>query len=221
MLNLRNISPLAVVTVLLLAGCRQDMHNQPHFKPLAESDFYADLRSARPPVDGTVARGHLEADSYFYTGMLPGTNTPGDYMPFPVTQQVLTRGRERYDIYCAPCHSRLGDGNGIVPSRGFARKPPSYHIERLRKAPVGYFFDVITHGFGLMQDYASQVPPEDRWAIVAYIRALQLSQNAPAAEIPPGQQIPSQPPKFRGEPPNGGVLPEVQAPSTESPQEPQ
>lgn len=221
MLNLRNISPLAVVTVLLLAGCRQDMHNQPHFKPLAESDFYADLRSARPPVDGTVARGHLEADSYFYTGMLPGTNTPGDYMPFPVTEQVLTRGRERYDIYCAPCHSRLGDGNGIVPSRGFARKPPSYHIERLRKAPVGYFFDVITHGFGLMQDYASQVPPEDRWAIVAYIRALQLSQNAPAAEIPPGQQIPSQPPKFRGEPPNGGVLPEVQAPSTESPQEPQ
>lgn len=221
MLNLRNISPLAVVTVLLLAGCRQDMHNQPHFKPLAESDFYGDLRSARPPVDGTVARGHLEADSYFYTGMLPGTNTPGDYMPFPVTEQVLTRGRERYDIYCAPCHSRLGDGNGIVPSRGFARKPPSYHIERLRKAPVGYFFDVITHGFGLMQDYASQVPPEDRWAIVAYIRALQLSQNAPAAEIPPGQQIPSQPPKFRGEPPNGGVLPEVQAPSTESPQEPQ
>lgn len=221
MLNLRNLSPLAVVTVLLLAGCRQDMHNQPHFKPLAESDFYADLRSARPPVDGTVARGHLEADSYFYTGMLPGTNTPGDYMPFPVSEQVLTRGRERYDIYCAPCHSRLGDGNGIVPSRGFARKPPSYHIERLRKAPVGYFFDVITHGFGMMQDYASQVPPEDRWAIVAYIRALQLSQNIPAAELPPGQQIPSQPPKFRGAPPNGGVLPEVQAPSTESPQEPQ
>lgn len=221
MVNLRNLSPLAVVTVLLLAGCRQDMHNQPHFKPLAESDFYADLRSARPPVDGTVARGHLEADSYFYTGMLPGTNTPGDYMPFPVSEQVLTRGRERYDIYCAPCHSRLGDGNGIVPSRGFARKPPSYHIERLRKAPVGYFFDVITHGFGMMQDYASQVPPEDRWAIVAYIRALQLSQNVSAAELPPGQQIPSQPPKFRGEPPNGGVLPEVQAPSTESPQEPQ
>lgn len=218
--NLRNISPLAVVTVLLLAGCRQDMHNQPRFKPLAESDFYADLRSARPPVDGTVARGHLEADSYFYTGMLPGTNTPGDYMPFPVTEQVLTRGRERYDIYCAPCHSRLGDGNGIVPSRGFARKPPSYHIERLRKAPVGYFFDVITHGFGLMQDYASQVPPEDRWAIAAYIRALQLSQNVPAADIPPGQQIPSPPPTFRGQPPNGGVLPEVQPPSTESQQEP-
>jgi mono/diheme cytochrome c family protein len=219
MLNLRNISPLAVVTVLLLAGCRQDMHNQPRFKPLAESDFYSDLRSARPPVEGTVARGELRANSYFYSGMLPGSNTPGDYMPFPVTKQVLARGRERFDIYCAPCHSRLGDGNGIVPSRGFARKPPSYHIERLRKAPLGYFFDVMTHGFGMMQDYASQISPEDRWAIAAYIRALQLSQNATAAEIPPGQQIPSQPPQFRGEPPNGGVLPEVQAPPVESQQE--
>jgi mono/diheme cytochrome c family protein len=219
MLNLRNISPLAVVTVLLLAGCRQDMHNQPRFKPLAESDFYSDLRSARPPVEGTVARGELRANSYFYSGMLPGSNTPGDYMPFPVTKQVLARGRERFDIYCAPCHSRLGDGNGIVPSRGFARKPPSYHIERLRQAPLGYFFDVMTHGFGMMQDYASQISPEDRWAIAAYIRALQLSQNATAAEIPPGQQIPSQPPQFRGEPPNGGVLPEVQAPPAESQQE--
>jgi mono/diheme cytochrome c family protein len=219
MLNLRNVSPLAIMTVLLLAGCRQDMHNQPHFKPLAESDFYADLRSARPRVEGTVARGHLEADSYFYTGMVPGRNTAGDYLPFPVNEQVLTRGRERFDIYCAPCHSRLGDGNGIVPSRGFARKPPSFHIDRLRKEPLGYYFDVITRGFGIMPDYASQIPPEDRWKIVAYVRALQLSQNASAAEIPPGQQVPSQPPKFRGEPPNGGVLPEIEPPSANSEQE--
>ncbi len=219
MLNLRKLTPLAVVGLFLLAGCRQDMHNQPRFKPLAESDFYSDLRSARPPVEGTVARGELHADSYFYTGMLPGTNTPGDYMPFPVSEKVLARGRQRFDIYCAPCHSRLGDGNGIVPSRGFARKPPSYHIDRLRKAPLGYFFDVITHGFGMMQDYASQIAPEDRWAIVAYIRALQLSQNATAEDIPAGQQVPSQPPRFRGEPPNGGVLPELMPPSAASQQE--
>ena len=220
MLSLRTVSPLAIVTVLLLGGCRQDMHNQPHFKPLAESDFYADLRSARPPVEGTVARGELRADSYYYTGLLPGTNTPGDYMPFPVNEQVLTRGRERFNIYCSPCHSRLGDGNGIVPSRGFARKPPSFHIDRLRKAPLGYFFDVMTRGFGIMPDYASQISPEDRWKIAGYVRALQLSQNASAAEIPPGQQVPSPPPKFRGEPPNGGVLPEVESPSTNSQQEP-
>jgi mono/diheme cytochrome c family protein len=151
--------------------------------------------------------------------MLPGTNTPGDYLPFPVNEQVLTRGRERFDIYCAPCHSRLGDGNGIVPSRGFARKPLSFHIDRLRKEPLGYYFDVITRGFGIMPDYASQIPPEDRWKIVAYVRALQLSQNASAAEIPPGQPVPSQPPKFRGEPPNGGVLPEIEPPSANSEQE--
>ena len=219
MLSLRKLFPPGIVTVMLLVGCRQDMHNQPHLKPLAESDFYGDLRSARPPVEGTVARGHLEADSYFYSGMLPGTNTPGDYMPFAITNQVLARGRQRFDIYCAPCHSRLGDGNRIVPSRGFARKPPSYHIERLRKAPLGYFFDVMTHGFGMMQDYAAQVSPQDRWAIVAYIRALQLSQNASLAEIPPGQQVPSRPPEFRGEPPNGAVLPEVE-PLTKSAEEP-
>ncbi|HVO59887.1 MAG TPA: cytochrome c [Terriglobales bacterium] len=219
MLNLRKVSPLAMVTVLLLAGCRQDMHNQPRFKPLAESDFYADLRSARPPVEGTVARGELHADTYYYSGLLPGTNTPGDYMPFAVDEQVLARGRERFNVYCSPCHSRLGDGNGIVPSRGFARKPPSFHIDRLRKAPLGYFFDVMTRGFGMMPDYASQISPEDRWKIVAYVRALQLSQNATSAEVPQGQQIPSSPPKFRGEPPTGGVLPEVEAPAANSEQE--
>ena len=124
----------------------------------------------------------------------------------PVDESVLARGRERFNVFCAPCHSRLGDGNGIIPSRGFARKPPSYHIERLRKAPIGYFFDVMTNGFGLMPDYASQIPPKDRWAIAAYIRALQLSQNAKMADVPQGQKLPSAPPKFI-QPGTGATLP--------------
>lgn len=196
----------SLAATLLLSGCRLDMHVQPRENPLARSDFYADQRSARPLVEGTVARGDLEADTYFYTGKTG--NNPGDAMPFPVTKEVLERGRERYDIYCAPCHSRLGDGNGIVPSRGFSRKPPSYHIPRLQKAPVGYFFDVITNGFGIMPDYASQIPVRDRWDIVAYVRALQLSQNATMADVPAGQKVPSQPPKF-GEPGTGASLPVV------------
>jgi mono/diheme cytochrome c family protein len=181
--------------MLLLAGCRQDMHDQPRFKPLAESDLYTDLRSARPPVEGAVARGQLHEDSYLYTGKI-GDN-PGDYMPFPVTEQLLARGQQRYNIYCAPCHSRVGDGNGVIPSRGFPRKPPSYHSDRLRKAPLGYLFDTITNGFGSMPDYSSQIPPQDRWAIVAYIRALQLSQDANAADVPAGQKVPSGPLQFQ------------------------
>ncbi len=207
MLNLRKLSSLGLPVVLALAGCRLDMHDQPRFKPLAKSDFYPDLRSARPLVEGTVARGQLREDYYFYTGKIG--NNPGDYLPFPVTQEVLERGRERFNIYCAPCHSRLGDGQGPVPARGFPRKPPSYHIERLRKAPLGYFFDVMTNGFGLMPDYASQIPPRDRWCIVAYIRALQLSQNAAPSDVPPGQRVPSEPPRFRGEPGSGASLPAV------------
>ena len=212
MRNIRKLLPLGV-SVLMLVGCRQDMHDQPRFKPLAESDFYADLRSARPLVEDTVARGQLHENTYFYTGMIGGSSTPGNYMPFPVTGKVLHRGEERFNIYCAPCHSRLGDGNGIVPSRGFPRKPPSYHIERLRNAPLGYFFDVMTHGFGIMPDYSAQIPPRDRWAIVAYIRALQLSQNATAADIPPGQQVPSPMLQFRGDPGSGATLPEIVHPS--------
>ena len=190
---------------------RPDMHDQPRFKPLAESDFYTDLRSARPPVEGTVARGQLHEDDYLYTGKIG--NNPGDYMPFPVTEDVLARGQERYNIYCAPCHSRLGDGNGVIPARGFPRRPPSYHTERLRKAPLGYFFDVMTNGFGAMPDYASQIEPKDRWAIVAYIRALQLSQGATPADVPAGQTVPSQPPKFE-EPGSGATLPVPQVKST-------
>jgi len=204
---LRKLSPLGWFTVLLFAACRQDMHDQPRFKPLAKSDFYADLRSARTAVEGTVARGQLHEDTYFYTGKI-GSN-PGDYMPFAVTEAVLARGRERFNIYCSPCHSQLGDGNGMIVQRGF-RAPPSYHTERLRKAPLGYFFDVMTNGFGAMPEYASQIPPRDRWAIVSYIRALQLSQNAGVADVPQGQEIPSEPPAFRGQPGSGATLPEVQ-----------
>jgi mono/diheme cytochrome c family protein len=212
MLSLRNISPLGLLAVLALAGCRQDMQDQPRFKPLAESDFYSDLRSARPPVEGTVARGQLHEDTYFYSGKLG--NNPGDYMPFPVTGEVLARGRERFNIYCAPCHSRTGDGNGMIVQRGF-RAPPSYHTERLRKAPLGYFFDVMTEGFGAMPEYASQIPARDRWTIVAYIRALQLSQEATMSDVPPGQKVPSVAPVFRGDPGSGATLPELETRSSD------
>src|SRR6516225_10481838 len=193
--------------VIGLGGCRLDMHVQPRQNPLSHSDFYADQRAARPLVEGTVARGEYDGDTYLHTGKVG--NNPGDYMPFPVTKADLERGRVRFNIFCAPCHSRVGDGNGFVPSRGFARKPPSFHIVRLQKAPAGYFFDVITNGFGIMPEYASQIPTQDRWNIVAYVRALQLSQNATMADVPPGQKVPSEPPKFR-EPGSGATLPILQ-----------
>ncbi len=203
----RALSALAIMTALALwSGCRIDMHVQPKQNPLSPSDFYSDKRSARPLVEGTVARGQLHEDTYFYTGRM-GDN-PGDVMPFPVTREVLERGRERFNIYCAPCHSRVGDGNGYIPSRGFTRMPPSYHIPRLQKAPLGYFFDVMTNGFGIMPDYASQVSPEDRWKIVAYIRALQLSQSATTKDVPAGQKVPSEPPKF-AEPGSGATPPMI------------
>ena len=172
----------------LTAACRQDMHDQPRFIPLRASSFFADGRSARPLVEGTVARGQLKDDAAFYTGKGPD-GMPLDAFPFPVTREVIERGHERFDIYCAPCHSRLGDGNGMIPRRGF-RHPPSYHVDRLRKVPNGYIFDVITNGFGAMPDYATQIPPRDRWSIVAYVRALQLSQNASTDDVPAGQALP-------------------------------
>lgn len=174
-----------------LSGCREDMQEQPYQRPLTQSDFFADRRSERPIIPGTVARGHLYADSYFYTGKIG--NNDGDYLPFPVTPQVLARGQQRFNIYCSPCHGEIGDGNGMIVQRGYKR-PPSYHIERLRRAPIGYFFDVITNGFGAMPDYSEQVQPADRWAIAAYIRALQLSQHATEADVPAGEQIAKQPP---------------------------
>lgn len=161
------------------------MHDQPRYKPLAASTFFPDGRSARPLPDGVVARSHLEADELLYTGRENGQL--GTRFPFPITREILKRGQERYNIYCSPCHDRTGNGNGIIVQRGF-RRPPSYHIDRLRNAPVGHFFDVITHGFGTMFDYSSRVSPRDRWAIIAYIRALQLSENATLADVPPEKQ---------------------------------
>ena len=195
--------------LLVLAGCRQEMYDQSRVRPLAQSDFYSDLRTARPQVEGTVARGQLHEDEYFYTGKIGGN--PGDYMPFPVTEEVLARGHERFNIYCAPCHSRLGDGNGMVPQRGF-KHPPTYHQDRLRKAPLGYFFDVMTNGFGVMSDYTTQIAPRDRWCIVAYIRALQLSQNATHADLASGENVPSAPLKFKE--PGSGATPATPLPES-------
>ena len=171
---------LLVLTLVILTGCRQDMHDQPKYKALAPSSFFLDGRSARPLVPGTVARGDLREDTDLYQGKVDGKWV--DAFPFPVTKQILERGQERYNIYCVPCHDLVGNGQGMVVRRGF-RAPPSYHIERLRQAPAGYFYDVITNGFGAMQDYSVQVPVRDRWAIVAYIRALQLSQHASLNDV--------------------------------------
>jgi mono/diheme cytochrome c family protein len=214
MSNLRKMLPAILLLIGVTAGCRLDMHMQPYYRPLSKSDFFADNRSARLPVEGTVAHDDPRDGSYLYTGKIE--NAPGDYLPFPVTAQVLARGRERFNINCTPCHGRVGDGNGFIPSRGF-RRPPSYHIERLRQVPIGYFFDVITNGFGVMPEYGTQVSPYDRWCIAAYIRALQLSQNATSAELPSGQKVPAPAPEFR-DIGNGATLPELKAPSVEAPE---
>ncbi len=188
--NLPHIRPATLVAIsvvmLALAGCRQDMHDQPKFIPLRPTEFFSDGRSARTLPEGTVARGHLNDDLAFYTGKGPD-GKPVDELPFPATAAVLERGRGRFNVYCSPCHDRLGEGNGMIVRRGL-RHPPSYHIDRLRQVPNGYIFDVITSGFGAMQDYAAQIPPRDRWAIVAYIRALQLSHNATMADVPPAER---------------------------------
>ena len=163
------------------AACRQDMHDAPRYDPLEASAFFTDGRGSRTLVANTVARGTLREDLHLYQGKVDGQLT--DMFPMPVTAEVMARGRERFDVFCSPCHGRTGQGNGMVVQRGF-RAPPSYHDERLRNAPVGYFFDVMTNGFGAMQDYSAQVPVADRWAIAAYIRALQLSQRATVDDVP-------------------------------------
>jgi len=157
------------------------MHDQPKYVPLRESTFFADSRSARPLVEGTVARGQLRDDELRYSGKMNGQDAA--VFPVSVTAADLARGRERFDIYCSPCHGRTGQGDGMVVQRGY-RRPPSFHQDRLRDAPVGHFFDVITNGFGAMPDYASQVKVDDRWAIIAYVRALQLSEHATLADVP-------------------------------------
>jgi mono/diheme cytochrome c family protein len=168
-----------------MAGCRQQMSEQPRYNPLAASDFFADGMSARPLVEGTVARGGLRLDERYYEGKA-GAKLVAEF-PLPVTRELLERGRERFNIFCTPCHGALGYGDGIVVQRGF-RAPPSYHIDRLRTAPPGHFFDVVTNGFGAMASYASRVPVRDRWAIIAYIRALQLSQQATLTDVPAAER---------------------------------
>ncbi len=182
---------LAAVLVIAAAGCKrvgpdwQQMGIQPKYDPLEPSAFFADGMSARPRLPGTVARGELSVDPYLETGKINGQD--GDGFPFPITPEVMNRGHERFDIYCSECHGRLGDGNGMIPSRGF-RRPPSYHTDVLRNAKTGHFFDVMTNGFGAMPPYKSQVPVRDRWAIAAYIRALQLSQMATVNDVPPADR---------------------------------
>lgn len=167
--------------LMLLSGCRQDMHDQPRYEPLEPSTFFADGRSSRPLVEGTVARGYLRLDELLYTGKVDGELS--ETLPFSVSRDLLGRGQERYNIYCSPCHDQVGNGQGMIVRRGL-RPPPSFHIERLRTAPIGHFFDVITNGYGAMANYAVEVAPADRWAIVAYVRALQLSQHAEVAGLP-------------------------------------
>jgi mono/diheme cytochrome c family protein len=219
--NVRSVMMMGFAA-LCLTGCGQEMAEQPSYRPLRPSAFFADGRSERPLIAGTVARGHLNGDVQMYTGKLPresrdllqvggtlGTaagNPLGaiawsferplyaDTFPMPITLPVLKRGQERFDIYCAVCHDRMGTGRGMIVQRGFTQ-PPSYHTDysrglalqgirvKLRDAPVGYYFGVITHGFGAMPDYSEQVPVPDRWAIIAYIRALQMSQHATLADV--------------------------------------
>jgi mono/diheme cytochrome c family protein len=182
--RLKSWSALTVACGLLLlggAGCRQDMHDQPKYKPFRESEIFPDKRSARPFVPGTVARGTLREDAAFFTGKV-GKEFVAE-IPVKVTAELLERGQTQFQVFCSPCHGRTGRGDGMVVQRGF-KKPPSYHTDQLRQMPIGYFYDVITNGFGAMSDYAAQVPPADRWAIAAYVRTLQYSQYAPAADVP-------------------------------------
>jgi mono/diheme cytochrome c family protein len=170
---------------LLATGCsRLDMQDQPKYKAQRPSDFFADGRSGRPELEGTIARGSLDEDTAFYEGK-DASGKDVDAFPIAMTdaKAFIERGHQRYDIYCAPCHGRLGNGMGMIVQRGF-KQPPSYHIDRLRNAPVGHYFDVITNGYGAMLNYAQQIEVRDRWAIIAYIRALQYSQNASVNDLP-------------------------------------
>ncbi len=182
----------------IFSGCRMDMQDQPRYEAYEKTDFFADGWASRPAPEGTVARGHLRENVELYTGRRAagGGQQAGqagqataqaplvDTIPIPVNEQMLLRGQDRFNAYCAVCHGMTGKGDGMVVRRGF-RAPPPLTNERLLEAPVGHYFDVITNGFGAMPDYAAQITAEDRWAIVAYIRALQLSQRAPLAELPP------------------------------------
>jgi len=184
---------VAMTAVLLLAGCRQDMQDQPKMVPQRGTDFFADGRGARPQVVNTVGRGQLNEDSYYYTGVVQGANgyrEEKNELPFPATMEVLKRGEERFNIYCTPCHSRVGNGLGEIVQRGY--KPAANLHDQVRSAqPWSHYFYVMTHGYGAMPDYAAQLTPEDRWAVAAYIRALQLSQDASMSDVPAGAQVQS------------------------------
>ena len=175
---------LAVALLLPLAvpACHRDMRDQPRYETLEASPLFANRQSARPVPAGTIARGQLAEDAVISTGKQDGQFVA--QVPVTLNEELVARGQERFNIYCAPCHGRTGSGDGMIVQRGF-RKPPSYHLERLRSAPAGHFFDVMTNGFGAMPRYGGHIPPRDRWAIVAYIRALQLSQNAEPDDVPP------------------------------------
>jgi mono/diheme cytochrome c family protein len=176
---------LTALVALVAAGCHRDMYDQGPHRPLRASAAFDDGQSARPLVAGTIARGQLQLDQAYFVGVVGGKEV--DKFPRPLTVAMLQRGQQRYDIYCSVCHSRQGDGLGMIVRRGF-RQPPTFHQDRLRGAPVGHLFDVITRGFGAMPAYAKQVPTDDRWAIVAYIRALQLSQNTPLDSLDPSER---------------------------------
>jgi len=176
---------LALPAGLAATGCHTDMYDQPKLRPLEASSFFSDGASARPQVEGTVARGQLRLDELLEHGTIGGE--PARVFPFPITAERLERGRERFDIFCSPCHGRTGDGDGMIVRRGF-KAPPSYHIERLREAAEGHFFDVITNGFGAMYDYRSRLDPATRWEVIAYIRALQLSRSVRIADLPAGER---------------------------------
>jgi len=176
---LRILAGLALAASL--GACRQDMHDQPRYEAMEKSSFFSDGSSARPQVKGTVARGELRLDTHLYEGKLDGKFARE--FPFEITEAVLDRGQNRYEIFCSACHDITGSGEGMVVKRGM-RQPPSYHIKRLREVEHGYIFDVITNGYGAMYDLSDKLKPEDRWAVVAYVRALQLSQNAKLEDVP-------------------------------------
>jgi Cytochrome C oxidase, cbb3-type, subunit III len=178
----------AAGVLMFAAGCRQDMQNQPRMFPQRSTTLFADGRSVRPQVEHTVARGQLYEDEYFYTGLMNGKEA--NMMPFPVTMTVLARGQERFNVYCTPCHSRVGNGAGMIVQRGYKPAGNLHDAKRLSE-PLSHYFYVMTNGFGAMPDYKAQVTPEDRWAIAAYIRALQLSQNATLSDVPAGTQVES------------------------------
>ncbi len=193
---------VVLLAILTLGACRQKMANQARYDPLEPSDFFADGMASRPRIAGTIARGEITDNPFFDTGKVNGQVADG--FPMPVTLDLIDRGQDRFDIYCAQCHGRVGDGNGMIPARGY-RRPPSFHTQTLRTATSGHLFDVMTNGFGAMPPYGTMIPPQDRWAIAAYIRALQLSQSATVADVPVTERAKLDAPPPASGPQHGGA----------------